>query len=120
MSELSAARDRILGALEAGGVRVASTGKLAPPVVLVEPGDPWSTPRRAPGRTSRWRLTAIAGAADKLAAYDELGELVDLVDAALRKLDGAELPTWARPVNQSAAGERAAFAAVATIQYASS
>ena len=74
----------------------------------------------APGRNSRWRLTAIAGAADRLAAYDELGELVDRVDAALRKLDGAELPTWARPLETDVAGPRAAFAAIATIQYASS
>ena len=119
MSELSAARDRILAALEAGGVRTATSGKVAPPAVLVEPGDPWSTPRRLPGRVSRWRLTAIAGAADRVAAYDELGDLVDLVDAALRKLDGAELPTWARPLETDAA-TRAAFAAIATIQYASS
>jgi hypothetical protein len=87
--------------------------------VLVEPGDPWATWERMPGRTSRWRLTAIAGAADQMAAYDELAELVDLVDAALP--DGAQRPTWARPALQAVAREsRQAFATIATIQYASS
>ena len=119
MSRLVDERAAIAGALEAGGIRVATTGAIAAPCVLLEPGDPWSEPRRAPGRVGRWRLTAIAGVADTTAALGELGELVDLVDVALRRLDGAQLPTWGRPVELELAGLRRAVT-VATIQYASS
>jgi len=124
MTRLGDERAAILAALVNAGIRTATTGKLAPPCVLVEPGDPWSEPRRlgsssGVGRLSRWRLTAIALAADKDGAYDELADLVDRVDVAVRTLQGAELPSWARPMNQSPAEARASFATVATIQFAS-
>lgn len=120
MSRLADERGAILAALEAGGIRTAIGGKLTAPCVLVEPGDPWSEPRRAPGRVGRWRLTAIAGAVDTLAAVDELADLVDRVDAALRPLDGAQLPTWARPTTTPIADGVTRPATVATITYASS
>jgi hypothetical protein len=124
MSRLGDERAAILAALVNAGIRTATTGKLAAPVVLVEPGDPWSEPHRlgsgaGRGRVSRWRLTAIAGAADRNGAYDELADLVDRVDVAVRTLQGAELPSWARPIEQEVAGTRVAFATIATIQYAS-
>ena len=122
MSRLVDERTAILAALEAGGIRAATGGKLAPPCVLVEPGDPWSVPERAApgGRVGRWRLTAIALAADRLAAYDELASAIEAIDAALKPLLGTQRPTWARPLETDAAGTRAAFAAIATMQYASS
>ena len=124
MSRLADERAAIVGALAAAGVRTATTGRIATPCVLVEPGDPWSEPHRLAGtrgRVSRWRLTAIAGAADRNAAYDELATLVDLVDVALKGLGrSSELPSWARPVETEVAGTRAAFASIATIQHTSS
>lgn len=124
MSRLGDERRAILDALTGAGVRTATAGQLSAPCVLVEPGDPWSEPRRlgssaGRGRTSRWRLTAIASAADRNAAYDELAVLVDQVDHGLRTLNGIELPSWARPIEQDVAGVRQALAAVATVQYAS-
>lgn len=94
-------RSRILTALEAAGVRAATTGRLAAPCVLVEPGDPWSEPRRLPGRATRWRLTALAGKPDAAGALGELGELVDRVDTALRTVAGCELPSWAKPLDNA-------------------
>lgn len=122
MSRLGDERAAILTALEAGGIRTATGGKLSAPCVLVEPGDPWSDPRRGGlgTRVGRWRLTAIAGAVDTSAGVEELAELVDRVDAALRPLDGAQLPTWARPTTIELGDGVSRPAAVGTIQYASS
>jgi hypothetical protein len=125
VSRLGDERAAIVAALEAQGVRVATTAQLSAPCVLVEPGDPWTEPGRlgassGRGRTSRWRLWAIAGAADRNAAYDEIATLIDQADHGIRSLAGAELPTWARPLEQDVAGTRLAFASIATIQYASS
>ncbi len=97
MSRLGDARAQILEALRAGGVRTGTTARYSAPAVILEPGDPWSTPARMPGRDSRWQLTAIAGSADSDAAYAELAELVDRVDAALRTIDGCGWPTWNKP-----------------------
>lgn len=120
VSRLGEDRGRILSALEAAGIRTATGGKLTAPCVLVEPGDPWSEPRRLPARVSRWRLTAIAGAVDTGSGVEELAELVDLVDTALRGVDGCQLPTWARPnVAEIVDGVRRS-SAIGTIQYASS
>jgi hypothetical protein len=109
-------RALILAALETGAVRTATAGRLAAPVVLVEPGDPWSEPARLPGRVSRWRLTAIAGRADTEQAYAELAALVDAVDAALRGLPGCSLPTWAMPRDVTLEGVPYA-ASLGTITY---
>jgi hypothetical protein len=111
-------RARILAALEAGGVRTSTTGRIAAPAVRVEPGDPWSEPRRLPARVTRWTLTAYAGGADTEGAFAKLGELVDVVDAALRALPGCELPAWAKPVDDTAGGVPVSSSA-ATIQYSS-
>jgi len=122
VSSLGDARGAILAALAAAGVRTATTGQLAAPCVLVEPGDPWTEPHRLAsvrGRVSRWRLTAVAGAADRNAAYEELGDLVDRVDVALKTLQGVDLPAWARPLEAEVAGSRQAFSTVTTVQYAS-
>lgn len=119
MSRLAEDRTVILEALNAGDVRTATGGQLAAPCVLVEPGDPWSEPRRLPGRVSRWRLSAIAGAADTLAGYDELAELVDRVDAALRTIDGCQLPTWAGPTIVDVGDGVLRRRTAGTIQYAS-
>lgn len=115
MSSLGEARARLLSALETSGVRTATGGQLSAPCVLVEPGDPWSEPVRLPGRISRWRLTAIGGRADTEGAYLSLGDLIDGCDVALRKLDGAQLPTWTRPLDYGIGGVPYA-ASVATVQ----
>jgi len=110
-------RARILSALKTAGVRTATTGKMSAPVVLVEPGEPWSEPRRLPGRVTRWRLTAYAGGADSEGAYATLGDLIDDVDTALRTLPGCELPTWSKPADETVGGVPVA-GSVATVQYA--
>ena len=53
-----------------------------------------------PGRDSRWQLTIVAGAGDSDAAFDELAEIVDRVDAAIRdaRLAGCGYPTWSKPL----------------------
>jgi len=119
VSRLSDSRAAIVDALEAGGVAAATTGQLSAPCVLLEAGDPWSTPQRMPGRVGRWRLTAIAGRTDSDASLEELAELVDAIDVALGPLAGVELPTWARPVDYKLGGVTYA-ATVATVQYATS
>lgn len=103
----------LLAALEAGGIRAATGGQLAAPCVLVEPGDPWSEPVRMPGRLSRWRLSAIAGAVDTSASVAELAELVDRVDAAIPR---GQAPTWGRPTVIDAPDGVRRLASVATIQ----
>jgi hypothetical protein len=123
VSRLADQRAALLRVLDGAGVRTATGLPLPAPCVLVEPGDPWSELVRGSagrGRVSRWRLSAVAGAADRLAAYDELADLVDRVDVGLRTLAGVELPAWARPAEQELATGARAFATVATIQYASS
>lgn len=99
-----AARDRLVGAFAAADVRTATTGKLAAPVVHIEPGDPWSEPSQLRGgsggrRLTRWRLTAIAGRADSDSAFAILGGLIDRIDDALLTIDGAQLPVWAKPTD---------------------
>jgi hypothetical protein len=98
-SRLASRRAELLEALRAGNVNVATSGRYAAPAVILEPADPWSEPARMPGRSSRWRLTAVAGTADSDAAFLELAELVDRVDRALRTVDGVGLPTWGRPTD---------------------
>ena len=119
MSELLDSRARILEALDAGGIRTATTGKFAAPCVLIEPGDPWSEPVRMPGRVARWRLTAVGGRADSDGALEILGGIVDGANAALRTIDGCQAPTWARPFDLVLGGVSYG-ASVATIQIASS
>jgi hypothetical protein len=119
VSELLAARARLLEALETAGLRTATTGRMSAPVVLVEPGDPWSEPQRLPGRVSRWRLTAIAGRPDSEGALEELAGTIDTIDTALRTLRGCELPTWARPLDTTLEGVPYA-ATIATVQLPSS
>jgi hypothetical protein len=111
-------RDRIVGALELAGIRTATTGKLSAPAVHVEAGDPWTEPRRLPGRVSRWRLTALAGRPDSEGSLAQLGELVDLVDTALRTVPGCELPTWAKPTDYTIDGVPYA-GTVSTVQISS-
>jgi hypothetical protein len=96
-------RARILAALEAGGIRTATGGTLSAPVVHVEPGDPWSEPRRMPGRVTRWRLMALSGRADTEGSFEALGELIDTIDVALR-IPGCELPTWGKPTDYTVSG----------------
>jgi hypothetical protein len=120
-SRLIAARELILAALTAGGVKVATTGRLAAPCVHVEPGDPWAEPAYLKGtssgrRLSRWRLTAIAGRADSEASFVTLGELVDAVDDAMIALANGPRPTWAKPTDYLIDGVPYA-ASVATIEY---
>lgn len=109
-------RARIVTALEAAGVRTATTGKLAAPCVQIEPGDPWSEPRRLPGRVTRWQLLALAGGGpDSEGALAQLGELVDQVDTALRTVAGCELPAWSKPTDYPLGGVPYA-GALATVQ----
>lgn len=108
-STLAESRERIRAVLEAGGVRVATTGKLAAPCVLLEAGDPWAEPNRLAGggRVYRWQLTALGGRADSDAALLELAELVDEIDAALLAPAASRslsLPTWARPTDLALGG----------------
>lgn len=98
-SRALADRARILDALAAAEIRTATSGKLSAPVVVVEPGDPWSEPKRLPGRVTYWRLTAYVGKADTEGGLVELGEMIDRIDAALRKVGGCSLPTWAKPAD---------------------
>jgi hypothetical protein len=119
VSELLASRTRILEALAAGGIRTATTGKLAAPCVIVEPGDPWSEPVRMPGRVARWRLTAVGGRSDSEGTLALLADLVDGANAALRTLDGCQAPTWARPFDLVLDGVTYG-SSVATIQISSS
>jgi len=97
-------RARILLALETADVRTATGGKLSAPCVVVEPGDPWSEPRRLPGRVSRWRLMALASKPDTEGSFGELGDLIDRVDGALRTVPGCELPAWSKPTDYSIGG----------------
>lgn len=96
-----ATRSAIAGALEAGGVRVAFTGKLAAPCVLLEAGDPWAAVDLSMGRkrTARWHLTLVAGRIDSEAALEGLAKLIDETDAALLTLPGVQLPTWSKPAD---------------------
>jgi hypothetical protein len=98
VSRLIDARERIADALVGSGVRVAYGGRYAAPCVLLEPAEPWID-RATPSRNlrTRWRATAIGGRSDTEGAYDELGEMVDLIDAALLSLRGASLPSWGAP-----------------------
>lgn len=108
-------RARLLAALQAGGLRTATTGKFSAPVVLVEVGDPWSEPATLQGlRVTRWRLSAVVGRTDSEGAIAGLGELVDAIDAALVPA-GIQLPTWGQPFSAQLDG--AAYATtVATVQ----
>lgn len=119
MSELLESRTRILEALAGVGIRTATTGKLAAPCVIVEPGDPWSQPARMPGRTARWRLTAVGGRSDSEGTLALLGDLVDGTNAALRTLRDCEAPTWARPFDLVLDGVTYG-SSVATVQISSS
>ena len=98
MSRLAASREQLTDALEGSGIRTATGGRFAAPCVLVEPGEPWID-RETPSRRVlvRWKLTAIAAATDTGAAYDQLAELVDTIDAALLSLRGVSLPSWGAP-----------------------
>jgi len=98
MSRLAAAREQLADVLEGSGIRTATGGRFAAPVVLIEPGEPWIDRDSPSNRLQvRWKLTAIAGANDSGAAYDELAQLVDDLDAALLSLRGASLPSWGAP-----------------------
>lgn len=92
-------RAAIATALEAGGVRVAYTGKFAAPCALLEAGDPWAAVDLSMGRrrTARWDITLVAGRTDSEGALAMLAELVDTADRALLALPGVQLPTWAKP-----------------------
>ena len=116
MSRTLVDRDRLIAGLEGAGIRTATGGQLSAPCVLIEPGDPWSEPRRMPGRVSRWQLAAIAGRADTTGAYAELAELIDTIDAGIRTVPGCELPTWAAPADVTLGIPYAA--AIATIEIA--
>jgi hypothetical protein len=96
-------RALILAAIEAAGVRAHTTGQFAAPCVIVEAGDPWAAVDLSLGkrRTTRWRLTIVAGRADSEAALDTLAGMVDTVDDALLTIPGAQLPTWAQPFDAS-------------------
>jgi hypothetical protein len=98
MSRAIDARKRIADALEAADVRVAIGGQFAAPAVLLEPGDPWIARERMGRKLEvHYKLTAIAARSDTGAAYDELGQLADDIDRALRTLPGVQLPTWGAP-----------------------
>ena len=100
MSTLGDARARLLTGLEAAQIRTATTAKLSAPAVLVEPGDPWTehvTLSAGRRRVSRWQLTLVVGKADSEGAFAALAELADRIDAALKVLDGVQLPAWSAP-----------------------
>jgi len=112
-----ASRAVIANALEAGGVRVAFTGKFAAPCALIEAGDPWAAvdlSLRGGRRNARWRITLVAGRADSEGALEALAELVDKADAALLPAR-VQLPTWAKPFD-ALLGNVPYAATVATIQ----
>jgi hypothetical protein len=117
VSSILDSRTKLLEALETAKIRTATTGKLAAPAVLVEPGDPWSEPARLPGRLFRWQLTALGGSPDSEGSFAALGELLEAVDAALRAIPGAGGPTWARPADIKLGGVTYA-ASVGTVQIA--
>jgi hypothetical protein len=108
-SSLMADRQRILDALELAEVPTATDGQIAPPCVLVEPGSPWSAPDRLPGRRSRWRLTLFAGRAS--GSLEQLAELVDQVDTALRPV-AVSSPIWGQPYDTRPADPQAVRYAV--------
>jgi hypothetical protein len=97
VSRLLDARAELVAALEAAGLAAATGPRFAAPCVLVEPGEPWSSPAAMPGRSSHWKLTLVAGRSDSEAALEVLAELVDRVDTALRTIAGVQLPTWGHP-----------------------
>ena len=119
MTQLLAARQLILEALEAAGISSATTQRFSAPCVHVEPGDPWTEPARLPGRTSRWRLTALAGRTDSEGAYLALAELIDQTDTALRSIPGCQLPSWSKPADY-VIGEQTHAGSVATVTLATS
>lgn len=100
MSRLGAARARILESLMLGSVRAGTSGRFSAPAVILEPAEPWSVPARMPGRDSRWQLTAVSGSGDADTALEEIADLIDRCDVALRRLDGCGLPTWSRPADR--------------------
>jgi hypothetical protein len=100
VSRLGDRQAEILAAIRAGSLRVATSGRFSAPGVILEPGDPWTEPARMPGRTARYQLTAVAGTPDSDAALGQLAEIIDAVDAALRKVDGVGLPTWSKPADR--------------------
>jgi len=115
-SRLMRTRQAIAAALEAGGLRVATTGQLAAPGVLLEAGDPWAAVESLHGRrVARWKVTLVAGRSDSEGALDTLAELVDAADRALLGLPGVQLPTWAKPFDAQL-GAVPYAATVATIQ----
>jgi hypothetical protein len=116
-----ATRGLILAALEAAGIAAHTTGQFTAPCVIVEAGDPWAAVDLSLGkrRTTRWRLTIVAGRADSEAAIDTLAGMVDTVDEALLTIDGMQLPTWAQPFD-AAIGAVPYAATAATIQMLSS
>lgn len=119
MSALLESRARILEAFAGAGIRTATTGRLAAPCVIVEPGDPWTEPVRLPGRVARWRLTAVGGRSDSEGTLALLAELVDDVIDALRTIEGCQAPTFARPFDLAIEGGTYG-ATVSTIQISSS
>jgi hypothetical protein len=95
---LTDTRNRLATALAAAGLRTATGGRFAAPVVLLEPAEPWIDRDTVSHRVLvRWQLSAIARAGDSGAAYDELAALIDSVDVALLTLAGVSLPTWGAP-----------------------
>jgi len=100
VSRIGDGRAAILAALTAAGVRSGTSGRFAAPVVILEPADPWAIPLAMPRRESRWTLTAVAGVGDADAVIEQLAELVDRVDTALRTVPGCSLPTWSKPRDQ--------------------
>lgn len=98
MSRLSDARDVLADALTGSGIRIAYGGRFAAPCLLLEPADPWiDRATVSPRVITRWKVTAIANAADTEAAYDGLGDLIDATDKALLSLRGVSLPPWGAP-----------------------
>jgi hypothetical protein len=106
MSRLLSSRSVITGALDRGGINVATTGKWSGPCVLVEAGDPWATTEAGMGRRrlGRWLLTLVAGRADTEGILESLAELVDQVDRALLTIPGVSLPSWAQPFSGTLGG----------------
>lgn len=92
---IAEARAIVTAALDAGGVRAVDAGDaVAPPCVVIAPGDDWLQPLSRRLWTLRWRLWCVSGRADQGARADELDALAESVVAALSGLRELTTPTF--------------------------
>jgi hypothetical protein len=98
---LKQTRQQLFDAIEATGTNTFyGMGAFTAPCARIFPAEPWvDISGYANGRrTQRWEVWAVAGKADSIATFDELEELVKVINDAVSGLpNGWAHPTWRRP-----------------------